>query len=235
MPGGSAQFRASGSALGDPVTLTSGAGNISAALSQHGTNTITVEYSGDAFFNENTNALSPPQIVNQPPVAAAETIQRFLGQSVKVEAVTLSANDTDPDGDVLTTTSVHTNSAAGGSVVLQDGWIFYTPPAGLTNSDSFVYQVSDAFGGTAQGNVAVAIVTNSARTGNLTIADLGNGSFCVAFDGVPGATYEIQYASQLQSPDWQTLSTRTADSLGRYEYVDTPPGGTPRIYRSIAQ
>jgi hypothetical protein len=234
-PTGSVQFSGNGSALGGPVSLTNGAASLTASLSQHGTNTITVTYSGDEFFNGNTNALNPPQIVNRTPVAGDDAVQRYQGQGVKVLASTLLANDTDADGDGLTVTGVNSNSAAGGLVSLQEGWIFYSPPAGLTNSDSFTYLVSDVFGGAAQGTIAVAVITNTAPTDNLVIESLGSGSFRVLFDGMPGQSYQIQYTPSLENPSWQTLATTTADSLGRYEYVDMPPSGLPRIYRSVAQ
>jgi uncharacterized repeat protein (TIGR01451 family) len=232
-PSGSVQFSTNGSALGAPIVLTSGSAGISAALTQHGSNTVSVAYDGDAYFYGATNSLNPKQVVNTPPIATNDIVLRPAGQGVKVLVATLVGNDWDADSDVLTVSGINSNSTSGGVVILESGWVHYTPPSGLTNDDSFVYQLADTFGGAAEGTVTVVISSNTAPTMNLVIEDLGNGSFRLSFDGIPGEPYQIQWASNLTNPDWQTLTVQSADPQGRFEYVDTPPvGAGTRYYRS---
>ena len=57
------------------------------------------------------------QVINTPPVAGADTIERYASQGVKVRLSTLLANDSDADGDTLTVT-VATNSANGGTITV---------------------------------------------------------------------------------------------------------------------
>lgn len=70
------------------------------------------------------------------------------------------ANDSDPDGDTLSVTSVSA-PASGSAVINSDGTITYTPSAeqatGSLLTDSFSYTVSDGAGGTATATVTVQI------------------------------------------------------------------------------
>jgi len=67
------------------------------------------------------------------------------------------ANDTDPDGDTLTITSV---SAPGkGTAIISSGKIVYTPNAAgcAGGTDSFTYSISDGKGGTSTATVSVTV------------------------------------------------------------------------------
>jgi hypothetical protein len=172
-------------------------------------------------------------VVNLPPVAGADVIARFPTQGAKVLISQLLSNDSDPNGDVLTFTGVSANSAHGGTVTVQGDWVYYTPPPGFTNVDSFTYTIADGRGASVSGSVTINILVDNEPTDNLAIEDLGNGSFRVRFSGIPNRTYRIQFTLDMNSPGWQTLVTRTADALGQFEFVDTPPAGSPsRFYRS---
>lgn len=52
-------------------------------------------------------------------------------------------NDSDPDGDSLTTPSVVTIPNHGGASVNPDGTITYTPDPGYTGTDTFTYVICD--------------------------------------------------------------------------------------------
>ena len=99
--------------------------------------------------------------LDQPPVAGSVTIQRFTAGGVRVNVAVLVANDTDPDGDGLTIIGVSSNSAAGGTVSLLGNWVFYLPPPGDTNADTFSYTVSDGHCATAVGTVTVQTKDNT--------------------------------------------------------------------------
>jgi len=91
---------------------------------------------------------------NALPVAvndSATVLENSLNNSLDV-----LANDYDPDGDNLTITSV-TQPLNG--VSYQDGsYVYYTPLASYTGSDSFTYNISDGVGGTASAVVFIAVV-----------------------------------------------------------------------------
>lgn len=108
---------------------------------------------GAARF-ESVAVTTPP---NGIPVAVADTASTKQGVAVTIPVL---ANDSDPNGDPLTVTSV--TQPANGSVAIQAGGgaVVYTP--GAPPSASFTYTISDGRGGTATANVSVTIVPNTA-------------------------------------------------------------------------
>jgi len=106
---------------------------------------------------------SPPTAVNDAYTAVGNTKLAVgvtvSGEPVKtISATSVTANDTDPEGDTLTVTSGAT-SANGGSVAMNaDGTFVYVPAASfLGASDSFTYTVSDGFGNSATATVTINI------------------------------------------------------------------------------
>ena len=71
---------------------------------------------------------------------------RSTDQDTPVSLNTL-ANDSDPDGDNLTISSL--GNPSNGTAVINGDKIVYTPEAGFTGEDSFTYFISDGRGGTA--------------------------------------------------------------------------------------
>ena len=172
--------------------------------------------------------------LEQPPVAGSNTVQRYNEGGVRVGAAQLLANDTAYDGYGLSIIAVSSNSFAGGSVTLNGGYVFYLPPNQPVTTDSFSYTISDGqCGGTALGSVSIVTKPDSQAPLNLGIQNLGNGAFHLAFDGVPGFTYEIQYAGSLLSTNWQALTEITADQYGVCQFSDTSSTNAPaRFYRA---
>jgi hypothetical protein len=146
----------------------------------------------------------------------------------------LLANDTDPNGDSLTVTNVSSSSEHGGAVVLVGNWVYYTPPGGWTNTDTFTYTVSDGHCGTDVGTVTVQIRPDNPQPSNVAIQMPGDGSIRLTFTGIPGFTYRIQYTDSLSNMAWQTVATQTADAFGACECVDWPSTNAPmRFYRVV--
>lgn len=234
MPSGTVQFLADGSPLGSPITLAGGVAMISTASLSHSTHTITARYAGDGNFLGSTNSLTPNQIINAPPVAANDNLQRYVNSGVKVRVATLMANDTDPENDVLTFISVSPASAGGGTVVVANNWVFYAPSPGFTNSDSFSYVIADSGGLQATGSVSITIPIDLAPSQNIVaIEDLGHGASRIQFQGIAARGYTIQYTDSIQTPNWLTLGPGVADATGRFAFTDTPANGAPpRFYRS---
>jgi hypothetical protein len=91
-------------------------------------------------------------IVNCAPVAVDDTATTVNGFPVTIPVL---ANDSDPDGDTLTVTSV-TDPPNGMAVNNNDGTVTYTPDCPLvTGFDTFSYTISDGNGGTDTGLVTV--------------------------------------------------------------------------------
>ena len=89
---------------------------------------------------------------NQPPVAVDDTATTLSGTPVTVPVL---ANDSDPDGDPLTITSVGAPSL--GAVTISGSAVIYTPAAGVVGTDRFSYTIDDGRGGTATAFVTVTV------------------------------------------------------------------------------
>ena len=77
--------------------------------------------------------------------------------ALTISAADLLGNDTDPDGDTLTITSVNATSGTHGTVELIDGKVVYTPENNYNGVASFTYTVSDGHGGTDTATVTVNV------------------------------------------------------------------------------
>ena len=163
-------------------------------------------------------------ILKQP--APAPQFDRFVNQGFKAR----TAQFLTPDWIALT--NVAATSSATGTVSRLGDWVLYTPPAALTNSDTFNYTVRDQRGTNLQAAATTVIVSNAAPTANVLVEELGNGSVRVRFSGIPGRSYSVQFSNDVNAPSWQTAATATANARGEFEFVDTPPPATPRLYRS---
>jgi hypothetical protein len=79
-------------------------------------------------------------VPNQSPLAASDTVTFTSGSSVKIN---VKANDTDPNGNTLTVSSVVGSPSTGTAVLNGDQTITYTPAAGFTGRATFNYKVCD--------------------------------------------------------------------------------------------
>jgi len=227
---GTVNFRIDGSVIG-VGTLSGGVATFTTNGLAHGSHTVVAEYAGDLNFTGTTNSLAVNQVINTPPVAGNDTIERNPALSVKVRLTVLLTNDSDADGDPVTPT-VSTTSANGGTIRVSGGFVFYTPPAGFTNADSFTYTITDGHGGSAIGTVTVAVPVDNTQSQNLTITDLGGGSMLINGSGIPGYTYRLQYSDVTGPFIWQDLMGVTADGTGKFSYTDTS-AAPMRFYRTV--
>ena len=234
LPTGVVQFVADGSPFGAPASIVSGLATLNTSSLPAGLHTIKAWFEGDANFLGATNTLAQTLLINTPPVATVDTMQRTSTNSAKVLLSALLANDSDADGNAFAFVSLSPTGAIGGTVSLSGPWVYYTPPAGSTNGDSFTYTIADSFNATATGTVSVTIQSAPVPAPNLEIRDLANGSFLLRFDGIPATTYRIEWTDDVALAGWQTLGSSTADAFGAFTLIDTPPGGQPRrFYRSV--
>ena len=99
-----------------------------------------------------TTLLNP----NNPPVAVDDSATTDQDTPV---AVTVLANDSDPDGDALNITSF--NGVDNGTVVDNANVLTFTPNAGFTGVEAFTYTISDGNGGTDTATVTVTVNSTS--------------------------------------------------------------------------
>lgn len=176
--------------------------------------------------------------VNGLPDAVDDNAMTEPGAAVDINVL---ANDTDPDGDTLTLTSIDTASAKGGTVARGNGGeVTYTPASAFAGTDTFNYTVSDGHNG-GDATAAVTVVVNTPPVAaddqvvtnvntQVTIPVLNNDSdpdgqpLMIMSVGAPskqGATVTINKTdgTLVYSPPRDTTGTDTfpytiADSLG---------------------
>lgn len=95
---------------------------------------------------------------NRPPVAANDAYSTALNTPLVVSAGSgVLANDSDPDGDVLSVfvwgAPAHGTLSGTGA----NGQFTYTPNTGYSGADSFTYSASDGRGGVANATVAISV------------------------------------------------------------------------------
>lgn len=119
--------------------------------------------------------------VNSPPVAIADTATTVAGTPVTVNVL---ANDSDPNGDALTITSV--TGVQNGTAIIVNGAVVFTPTTGFTGTGSFTYAISDGKGGSAS---ATATVTINPGTSSQTFTNATD--VTISATGTPTVTSSI--------------------------------------------
>jgi hypothetical protein len=90
---------------------------------------------------------------NDAPIAVDDAAATDEDSPVTMDVL---ANDSDPDGDVLSVTDV-TQGANGTAAINPDGSVTYAPAPDFNGSDSFTYTISDGSGGSASASVSLTI------------------------------------------------------------------------------
>ncbi|WP_321529807.1 tandem-95 repeat protein [uncultured Desulfuromonas sp.] len=107
--------------------------------------------------------------VNDAPVAADDFYSTNEDVALVVDGTidpTVLANDNDLDLDTLTVNTTPITDVSNGTLTLSaDGTFTYTPDTNFNGNDSFVYQISDGAGGTAQATAYITVIpVNDAPT-----------------------------------------------------------------------
>ena len=165
---------------------------------------------------------------NRPPVVGNDMAGAISGWPTTIAFHKLLSNDTDPDGDAFTITSVAAPYATNGTVAISAGNVVYTPPADFIGSNWFTYTVTDARGASATGRVDVAVVAYTGQTLNIaSIENLGGGaSYRLTIAGVPFYNYDVERAPTVLGP-WTNIGSVTCAETGVGVFTDTAPPGPP--------
>lgn len=91
--------------------------------------------------------------VNDPPAPVPDMVTTLSGVTISISVL---ANDSDPDGDVLTVEG-YTQPSHGSVVDKGDGTLTYTPSVSFAGMDALTYTVSDGRGGHAEGSVSIQV------------------------------------------------------------------------------
>jgi hypothetical protein len=98
-------------------------------------------------------------VTNSDPIANPDQATTKPATPVTINVL---ANDSDPDGDPLTVTSV-TDPPNGTATRNADNTVTYRPNCGFTGTDMFTYSIGDGRGGTASALVTVTVRKTSRR------------------------------------------------------------------------
>jgi hypothetical protein len=118
----------------------------------YGTATFTYTARDAGGVERTANVTVTVTPVNDPPLAGPDTAGTNEDTPVTVSVL---ANDTDVDSGALSVSAV--TQGSNGTVTTNGATVTYTPAANFNGSDSFTYNVSDGFGGTATGLVTVSV------------------------------------------------------------------------------
>jgi uncharacterized delta-60 repeat protein len=127
-----------------------------------------------------------------PPVAANDYVSVSQGGSTNGNVLT---NDTDPEGVSMTVNTTPVTPPGHGTLTLNaDGTFSYTNDGKNITSDSFVYRVTDLYGGTATATVNITIILNwiksfSTSTGGAeSVIQTSDGGYVIAGSITSAAT-----------------------------------------------
>jgi hypothetical protein len=179
------------------------------------------------------------QTVNSDPIAVPDELSVIQNHSLNVGKDWFLTNDLDPDGDPIAPTGVGTTSAEGAVVALAADLLTYTPVTDFTGRDTFTYTISDDRGGT---NTAIVNLTVLPIAGAATPVvygpELQGDEFVVRFEGVPGYTYTVESADDLEGPWGKVANLRAPTSgelwgTGIFEFRENIGARRQRFYRTV--
>ena len=169
-------------------------------------------------------------------------------------SVEVLANDTDPDGDLLTVTTLTPEAALGTVRCTAGGRCTYTPAPGATGTDSFTYGVSDGRGGSDTATVRVTLaapppppdlppavdagapitsVEGSPATVSGTATDPEGRPLVLAWTATPGPGVDAGATCVLATPAAASTSVTCTDD-GTWTLTLSADDGTTRTSDSAA-
>jgi uncharacterized delta-60 repeat protein len=158
---------------------------------------------------------------NAAPIAIDDAATTNEDVAVAIDVVT---NDIDPDGDIVTLSSV-TPPAHGTAVVSGPGTVTYTPSANYNGTDTFSYSIGDGHGNSDAGSVTVTIapVNDAPVAANNSYGTTVNTLLTVAAPGVLANDADVDgnalTAVLVTAP---TSGTVVLNANGSFTYTPAP-------------
>lgn len=172
--------------------------------------------------------------VNQPPTAVADSYTLDQDTNGLIDVL---SNDTDPENDSLTLSSVSTPSS--GTAVLENGQVRYTPNNGFHGQDSFNYTVRDSENNEASGLVSVTVNETQqtgncpAKPSNVDIADginWGQSNPQVRLDLEKDGISAVPFTTNNSASAYGAISFASVgnnDNVTKRIWISECPGGEP--------
>jgi hypothetical protein len=164
---------------GEPLTLFSVQNANHGSIAMVGSDVVftpTAGYTGSASFEYTisdghgaTSSTTVDLTVNPTthlPVAVNDTASGIVNTPITIAQTTLLNNDSSPNHDPLTISSVL--DATHGTVALVGGNVVFTPAKDYIGDASFGYTVSDGHGGTASASVSINVAAELLKAGTTT-------------------------------------------------------------------
>ena len=186
-----------------------------------------VEFDYGIDGNGTTGRTLGSEVVNTPPVATPDAYITDEDQPLTVALPNaVLANDLDADGDKLTVNTTPITDVAHGTLSLNaDGTFTYVPNRNFNGVDSFVYEVLDGKGGTAQTTVTITVnPVNDAPVAG-TVAVNPDGSTTADANSVGAGNY-AHTIDEDTSVSGQVRATDVDGDTLTYAQASNPANGT---------
>ena len=197
---------------GSLTLIANGAFSYIPSLNFNGTDSFTYEVVDGNGGKAQGNVTLTVSAVNDLPIAVSDAFsinEDIVLSILATDANNLLNNDSDADGDTLTVSLV--SGTSNGTLSLNsDGAFNYTPNLNFNSTDSFIYQISDGNGGTAQASVTLTV--NAVN--DLPVALDDSYSFAEDFTWVRAVTDGDQLLSNDTDADGDVLTVNTTPISG---------------------
>ena len=182
------------------------------SLNFNGTDSFTYEVLDGNGGKAQGNVTLTVSAVNDLPIAVSDAFsinEDIVLSILATDANNILNNDSDADSDTLTVSLV--SGTSNGTLSLNsDGAFNYTPNLNFNSTDSFIYQISDGNGGTAQASVTLTV--NAVN--DLPVALDDSYSFAEDFTWVRAVTDGDQLLSNDTDADSDVLTVNTMPISG---------------------
>jgi subtilisin family serine protease len=183
--------------------------------------------------------------MDHPPVAVDDSVTTNEDTPVSVAVL---ANDTDVDGETLTTTAITQAPSHGTASIASNGTILYTPAPNYNGADSFGYRVADGAGLIDDGSVSVTVTPvndppNAANDSVTTAEDhpvaigvLANDTDIDGDSLTPVSVTQPSLGSAVIQSDGKILYTPAQDAYGSDSFgytISDGAGGTASASVSV--
>jgi hypothetical protein len=165
-----------------------------------------------------------------PVYAGADQLATLPNTLLTVPIGKFFCNDGNEIGDAITLSLTNSTSAFGGSIVVTNGTLRYTPAPGFSGVDHFTYRLRGIYGGEDFARVTVRVgagVDNGATVVSLVRESPTSVMVCLL--GAPNQTYTIEESTNLFT--WTGVGPLVADSNGSMTYTYNVEPDAKRFYR----